>query len=364
MKRLALFYIGLCLVVAACNGLAQTRDAGLETVTPDETERSTEKADLATITPEEAGWSAEKLDELAEYVDSVGYTALVVAQGDKVVFSWGEVTKNYQAHSIRKPLLSALYGFYVADGTIDLDLTMDKLGIDDIPPSLTPEEKQATIRHLLQGRSGVYHPAAAEVASMIAKRPERGSHAPGTFFYYNNWDFNAAGTIFRQLTGKDIFEEFERRIAKPIGMQDFDTDLCHYNLEEKRSQHPSYRFRISARDLARFGILYLHDGVWEGKQLIPADWIEESTRTYSKDIEGVGAGFGYMWGTILEGGVLYKMLGGTGLFFSGIGVHHLVIVDDLDLVFVLRFDTDSNWTPPSPESTRKLYGLLLAARPE
>jgi len=336
----------MCLALPACDQTALTHNT-----------------DLATITPEEAGWSAEKLNELAGYADSVGYTAIVLAQGEKVFFSWGELARNYQNHSIRKPLLSALYGLYVTDGTIDLDLTMEELGIDDIEPSLTPEESQATIRHLLQGRSGVYHPAAAEIPSMTANRPERGSHPPGTFFYYNNWDFNAAGTIFRQLTGKDIFTDFERRIAEPIGMQDFDPDSCHYNLEEEHSQHPSYRFRMSARDLARFGILFLQDGVWEGEQIIPADWIEESTKSHSEPEERLGAGFGYMWGTIHEGGVLHKMLGGTGLFFSGIGVHHLVIVDDLDLVFILRYDTDGAWAQPPRESTRKLYELLAEAMP-
>ena len=146
-------------------------------------------------------------------------------------------------------------------------------------------------------------------------------------------------------------------------MQDFDPDSCHYNLEEQYSQHPSYRFRMSARDLARFGILFLQDGVWEGEQIIPASWIEESTTTYSEGDERLRAGFAYMWGTILEGGVLQQLLGGTGLFFSGIGVHHLVIVDDLNLVFVLRYDTDGNWTTPPAESTGKLYRMLAAAMP-
>jgi len=346
MKQLAALYILLSSVLPACS--------------PTSLNRTT---DLETTTPEDAGWSADRLNELAAYADSVGYTAIVLAQGDKVFFSWGQVTRNFQCHSIRKPLLSALYGFFVSDGTIDLDLTMEELGIDDIPPSLTPEEKQATIRHLLQGRSGVYHPAAAEIPSMIAQRPERGSHPPGTFFYYNNWDFNAAGTIFRQLTEKDIFKEFARRIATPIGMQDFFPDSCHYNFEEQYSLHPSYRFRMSARDLARFGILFLQDGVWKGRQVIPAAWIEESTKSHSQADERLRAGFGYMWGTILEGGVLESMLRGTGLFFSGIGVHHLVIVDDMDLVFVLRYDTEGNWSPPPTESTGKIYRLLAAAMP-
>jgi CubicO group peptidase (beta-lactamase class C family) len=56
---------------------------------------------------------------------------------------------------------------------------------------------------------------------MKAKRPKRHSHAPGTFWYYNNWDFNAFGTIFEQETGTKIFEEFDRRIAKPLQMEDF-----------------------------------------------------------------------------------------------------------------------------------------------
>jgi len=145
-------------------------------------------------------------------------------------------------------------------------------------------------------------------------------------------------------------------------MQDFDPDECAYNFEKEHSQHPSYWFRMSARDLARFGILYLNGGAWAGKQIIPADWVAESTKTHSVGDERVGAGFGYMWGTILADGVLHQLLGGTGLFFSGSGVHHLVIIDDLNLVIVLRYDTDGDWTPPPADSTGKLYEMIQAAR--
>jgi CubicO group peptidase (beta-lactamase class C family) len=88
---------------------------------------------------------------------------------------------------------------------------------------------------------------------MAASRPERGSHLPGTHFYYNNWDYNALGSIFRELTGKDIFKEFDERIAGPIGMQDFDPSNCHYSYERENSEHPVYGFRMSARDMTRFG---------------------------------------------------------------------------------------------------------------
>jgi CubicO group peptidase (beta-lactamase class C family) len=319
-------------------------------------------SDLESITPEAAGWSSQKLNAAAEYASELGYSAIVMAYDGKVFFSWGEIERNYWCHSIRKPLLSSLYGIYVDNKTIDLDLTLEDLGIDDIPPALTPDEKKATVRQLLEGRSGVYHEAAAEVSSMVKSRPKRGSHAPGTFYYYNNWDFNVAGAIFRNLTGKDIFEEFKVQIADPIGMQDFDPVNCAYEYEREKSQYPAYKFRMSARDLARFGILYQKGGVWEGKRIIPEHWISESTTTYSVVDSTMGAGFGYMWGTILDGGVLSRLLGGTGLFFSGIGVHNLAIIDDLGLVLVLRFDTDGEWTPPPAGSSGKLYTMINAAR--
>lgn len=116
-----------------------------------------------------------------------------------------------------KSLLSALCGTPVQEGRIRQDRTMADLGIDDYPPSLTPEEKQATVRQLLQARSGVYHVPLGASPAMAPARPLRGSHPPGTFWYYNNWDFNALGTIFEQETRAGIFREMKRRITSDSG---------------------------------------------------------------------------------------------------------------------------------------------------
>ena len=135
-----------------------------------------------------------------------------------VLNQWGQTTRRFRCHSIRKSFLSALYGIHVKEGRIDLSKTLQTLGIDDIDPSLTSLEKEATIEDLLKARSGVYHPALYETDAMAALRPERGSHLPGAFWYYNNWDFNALGTIFEQETKTRIFEEFQRRVADPLEM--------------------------------------------------------------------------------------------------------------------------------------------------
>lgn len=260
----------------------------------------------------------------------------------KILFSWGSISNNYYTHSIRKPFLSALYGIHVYQGNINLDATMEDLNIDDIPPSLSNEEKQATVRDLIKSRSGIYHEAAAEDQSMTSLRPPRGSHPPGTFYYYNNWDFNVAGVIFGQETGTKIFEEFKRRIADPIGMQDFRVENCSYQYELEKSMHPAYPFRMSARDMARFGALFQKNGIWKDQQIIPGGWINESTTIYSLVDTTYGIGYGYMWRIYPEDSIVSQMIGGHRIFgHTGLGgVQALMIIPDLKLVIVERTNTD------------------------
>lgn len=144
---------------------------------------------------------------------------MFIVQHGKVVAEWGNTTKRTELASVRKSLLSALIGIAVAEHQINLDSTMGQLGIDDNPPVLTEVEKTATVRQLLQARSGIFHLALYESPGMTEARPPRGSHAPGTFWYYNNWGFNVLGTIYERATGSGVFEALDQKIAKPIGMQ-------------------------------------------------------------------------------------------------------------------------------------------------
>jgi len=287
--------------------------------------------------PEELGWSSGGLEHITPELERMNCAALMIVTDGRVVFEWGNTANNFLAHSVRKSLLSGLYGIYVAEGKIDLSKTLAELGIDDKVP-LSEEEKQATVNDLLKARSGVYIPAAGEAASMKENRPERHSHAPGTFWYYNNWDFNALGTIFDQETGEEnIYVAFQRRIADPIGMQDFRIDNLGYTYESY-SAHPYYGMRISARDLARFGQLFLQKGVWQGLQVVPADWVEESTYPYSlTGAAGIYSGYGYMWWIAARDQWGIK----EGSYAaSGYGGHTLEVLPDINTVIVFRINTD------------------------
>jgi CubicO group peptidase (beta-lactamase class C family) len=317
--------------------------------------------ELEYVIPEDVGYSSQKLEEARQFAEQSGYAAVMVLYDGKVFFYWGDITKNYKCHSIRKPFLSALYGIHAALGNINLDATLEELGIDDIPPSLTNDEKQAKVRDLLKSRSGVYHKAAAETQGMKELRPERGSHPPGTFFYYNNWDFNALGTIFEQETGTKIFEEFKRRIADPIGMEDFSIGNCYYQYEDTLSVHPAYSFRMSARDMARFGVLYQKNGIWKESQIFPSRWINESTTTFSILDSTAGIGYGYMWYTIPEGSAFEQLIGSPGYYHTGVGVHIVSILPELKLVIVERYDTDGAWTDPG-DAGMELGLMIVNAR--
>lgn len=304
----------------------------------DETALHTERLSdfwINAFAPEEMGWSSEGLKALIPDMNRLGTDALMIVTDGKIVYEWGNTTNIIRSHSVRKSLVSALYGIYVAEKRIDTSKTLEQLGITERVP-LTKAEQQATVLDLLKARSGVYIPAAAEDPSMRKRRPKRGSHEPGTFWYYNNWDFNLLGTIFRQETGEDIYEAFKRRIADPIGMQDFILERQAYSYEKKYSLHPAYPFLISARDLAKLGQLFLKKGAWNSEQIIPAGWIEVSTRSYSITTMP-GVGYGFMWWILVDDA--YGMAKGS-YYANGYGGQHLFVLPHINSLVVHRINID------------------------
>lgn len=312
--------------------------------------------------PESIGWSEAGLQQVQDYGQEIqSFAGLLVSHG-RVLVSWGQITCPVSCRSIRKALLNSLYGVHVAADHVRLEWTLAELDIDDTLPPLTAQEKQATIADLLTSCSGVYHLSNYQTAKDRARLPQRGSHTPGTFWYYNNWDFNVLGTIYEHCTQTRIFEEFERCIARPIQMQDYRVDDMQYLFQEY-SLHPSYSFRISARDLARFGLLYLRQGLWRGQNIVPLQWVQMSTTLHAQTPSGPG--FGYLWWVCSKGHLFLDMVLPDGAYASyGFGGQYLLVIPSLDLVVVHLADPDDpSYHPPTVEQTRHLLQLILQASP-
>lgn len=208
--------------------------------------------------------------ELESYLHTLDTTALVVVQHGRVIYQYGDIARLSYLASARKSVLSMLYGPYVASGKINLDASLKDLGMSDVG-GLLPNEEQARLVDLITARSGVYHPA-SNAGDLLFMAPRRGSKEPGTWWLYNNWDFNAAGAAFEQLTGTNIYDALRDNLALPLGMQDFNRLRQQKSGNSARSRYPAYHMWLSARDMARLGLLMLHDGKWGQQQLIPAEW--------------------------------------------------------------------------------------------
>jgi CubicO group peptidase (beta-lactamase class C family) len=249
----------------------------------------------------EYGWNDDRLQETARFLsDSANSTGVVVVDRGRVVFTFGDVQELSYLASVRKSILAMLYGSWVENGTIDLDRTLADVGVDDIG-GLMEIERQATIRHLITARSGVYHPA-SNGGDNLADAPPRGSQTPGDYMLYNNWDFNAAGAVFEQLTGRNIYDEIQSQLATPLRFEDWDRSAQRKSGDLTISRNPAYHMWISTRDMARIGHLMLNEGSWDGRQILSPEWARRivSVVTPLEEMNPIRRregyfGYGYMW---------------------------------------------------------------------
>ena len=273
---------------------------------------------------------------------------MLVAVHGQVVFQYGDLTHASKIASVRKSVLSMLYGNYAARGLVDFRKTVTQLGLQEAEPFLAIEE-HATLEHLLTARSGIYLKSGNDNLDAVA--PKRGSEFPGTRMQYNNWDFNAAGTAFEKLTGKTIYQALEEDLARPIGMEDYDP-AKQGKVPSPGSVHPEYVMRLSTRDLARLGVLMLRKGRWNDRQVIPAEWVRYTTtlitpfaRIHPTGLSIGGQpdrwGYGVMWWVWDEpefpGGVsmgpmqgAYTAMGANGQFVTVLPAEDMVVAHTVD----------------------------------
>jgi CubicO group peptidase (beta-lactamase class C family) len=305
------------------------------------------------VRPEIMGWSSHKLEEAKEYSKTIGTSSIVIVQRGVVVDAWGDLGKRITVQSIRKPILGALIGIEVDAGRLNLDSTLADHGIYDVDPPLSENERRATLRDLLLSRSGVYHFAAYETSQMRKNRPARESYPPGAKFYYNNWDFNALGTIYERATGTGIFTAFEEKLAIPLGLEHFRKKDGRY-VRGQNSIHAAYPFSLTAPDLARFGLLYLRKGVWNGRTIVSREWVRSSVALVPiANGEKPTKGFAYLWW------VRPKSYAGVGS-----GGQRITVFPDKRLVVAHLAERRKGHERTSGSQARKLAYMIYEAAPK
>ena len=316
---------------------------------------------------EKYGFDSDKLDNSLRpfIINQTKGTGVLVIAGGEEIFRQGALDRLSYIASCRKSILSMMYGKYVENGTIDLGKTLEELGIDDIG-GLLPIEKKGTVLDIITSRSGCYHPASN--AGDNKNKPERGTKQPGEYFIYNNWDFNVAGALFEQMTGKNIYDAFYEDIGSRIGMQDWNREVHVKGGDLTISQFPSYHFHFSTRDMARLGYLMLRHGNWNGDQVVSEAWCERITTPFStwEEVNTSNGkegrySYGYMWWLFDDKSKDNSpLLHGAYTAWGAMG-QYITVIPALDMV--VAFKTDRIYgRKTTPAAYLEFLDVLLSCR--
>ncbi|WP_233713473.1 serine hydrolase domain-containing protein [Lederbergia citri] len=201
-------------------------------------------------------------------------------------------------NSLSKSFTSTAIGLAIEEGKLSLDDAV----ISFFPEYMTEEiEKNMAnlkVRHLLSMSTGhdedttPYLRRSNDWVREFLSIPI--VHEPGTHFLYNTGATYMLSAILTKVTGMKLLDYLQPRLFEPLGMSDITTTTC-----PKGIHFGGAGMSVKIEDIAKFGLLYLQKGVWEGKQIIPSHWVEEATSkqiSNGNDVNNDWAqGYGYQF---------------------------------------------------------------------
>jgi len=238
-------------------------------------------------TPESQGVDAKKLEDatrlLAAGVGNDGVRELVVVRHGRIIWKGDSIERRHGVWSATKSFTSTVQGLLIEDGICTLDTRV---------PTCCPTEggyPQATLRHFTTMTSG-YRAEGDETTGSYKHGPSGTPFKPnpkplftppGSRYAYWDSAMNVLGLALTRIAEEPMEELFRRRIAKPIGMKDWDWgDYATVDglVVNGGSGNGDKHIFITASEMARFGLLFLNRGNWNGRQLLSADWVAAATR--------------------------------------------------------------------------------------
>ena len=276
--------------------------------------------------------------------EQVTLSLIVVYNGEIIHERYADgfdVSTRTRTWSTAKSIATTLIGMLVDEGRMSLD---EPLGFDWYPMNSSAEmdpRKQITLRHVLNMSSGLdtidnrgreYATGSglsywAGASSVVGARSRALIREPGTYWDYENYDTLLAVYAMKlALGGEKAYAEFPRRaLLDRIGMRNTLVSTDRFGDFILSSQ-----VYTNARDLARFGLLYLQNGMWDGERLISEDWID-FVRTPAPATVGKGGHYGGQWWLVPEGRDdvptdAYSTSGNRGQYTIVVPSHNMVIV--------------------------------------
>src|SRR5881394_703976 len=230
--------------------------------------------------PEMQGVSSTAVLEFAHSLDQqieAMHSVMVVRHGHVIAEGWWspyDAGHNHVLYSLSKSFTSTAVGFAVAEGKLSIDDAVLKFFPEDAPANPGNNLKQMRVRDLLTMSTGHQDepPVAPDTISSKSFLTEAVPHLPGTHFKYNTAATFMQSAIVQKVTGQTLLDFLQPRLFEPLGIEHpvWDTNFQGISLG-------GYGLRVRTEDLAKFGQLYLQRGSWNGKQLVPSDWVAMAT---------------------------------------------------------------------------------------
>ena len=310
------------------------------------------KDDWEVSKPAEEGLNPALVAELyldAEHLETI-YSLLVIKNGYLVAekyFNKGSVDQLSRRASVTKSYISAMLGIALEKGCLK---SIDQKMIDFFPEVadkiIDSRKKQITIKEMLQMRAGFpweeTDPTywniiwSGEYITPIVKVPL--TKDPGTEFQYSNLTSNWLGIIISRACNTDLKSFGEENLFNPLNVK-----LGDWNKDRDGYYIGSGDIQFTARDMAKFGLLYLNKGECNGKQIIPSDWVKASLQSYSENVNTAGIvsgrvgryfhdiGYGYQWWNATVGSHHFN-------FAWGHGGQLIILLNDMDMIVVVTAD--------------------------
>ena len=282
---------------------------------------------------------------------------LVVHRGRLVLeryFRGAGPTTAFNTKSVTKSVVSALVGIAIRDGHIQsLDQPISTWLAGEMTGRTAPGVAEMKLRHLLAMTTGwEWRENGPETSAWLASPNrvrfmlEQPMNAPaGTRFNYSTGAAHLVSAILTRATGVDTRAYAVERLFKPLGINAGDWGRDPQGFYEGGSE-----LELTARDMARFGVLYLHAGRWNGAEIVPRSWVLESTTPHGR------VDYGYLWS------YLPREWGGPAVNALGYGGQIISIVPAADAVVVIASTTADPQNPAMQLLREDLLPALLTSR--
>ena len=235
---------------------------------------------LKRATPESMGVSSAGIREFIEVadrtVDSM-HSFMLVRHGQVVAEAWWAPETPDKQHilwSLSKSFTSTAVGFAVTEGKLSIDDTVLQFFPDDVPADVSNNLKSMRIRDLLTMSTGHQDEVnlAKETNWAKAFLAHPVPHKPGTHFRYNTPATFMLSAIVQKVTGQTVLEYLTLRLFEPLGIK-----APKWDTNPQGISIGGYGLFVRTEDIARFGLLYQQQGQWNGKQILPAEWVQLAT---------------------------------------------------------------------------------------